>query len=198
MSSEEITRLLIRWRDGDTAAFDQLVPLVYRDLRRLAANQMRSERGDHTLQPTALLHEAFLRLIDLELEWTDRTHFLSMAARVMRRVLVDHARASRAGKRGHGAAVFSLDEDRERAASIAAGGDAASIVELDDALDRLEGLDARQAGIVELHYFAGLGYDEIAETLGISPATVGRELRVARAWLGRELAHDTEHHDTEE
>jgi RNA polymerase sigma factor (TIGR02999 family) len=175
-----VTQLLRRWRGGDEAAVQQLVPLVYDELRRLARLQMRGERREHTLQPTALVHEAYGRLVALELSWQDRSHFLSMAARVMRWVLVEHARARRAEKRGGGAVKVSLDA-ADRATQPHA------VIELDEALERLSSQDERPARAIELHYFGGLSYVEIAEALGISEATVDRDMRFARAWLRRAL-----------
>lgn len=157
------------------------MPLVYERLRRLARAQMKGERRDHTLQPTALVHEAYARMVDLELPWRDRVHFLSMAARAMRRVLVDHARAQRAAKRGGGRVKVSLHEEHAATPSVV------DLVDLDLALERLRGQESRPSRVVELHYFGGLSYNEIALELEISEATVDRDLRFARAWLGREL-----------
>jgi len=176
----DVTRLLRRWRDGDPKALDDLTPLVYEELRRLARRQMGAERPDHTLQATALVHEAFLRIVDSEVPWRDRVHFFALAARQMRRILVDHARARSAQKRGGDGARISLDSASPVAAS-------ASMVELDDLLERLEALDARKARVVELHLFAGLSYEETAEALGVAPVTVHRDLTFARAWLQRAL-----------
>jgi RNA polymerase sigma factor (TIGR02999 family) len=176
-----VTDLLLRWRKGDEEALEELMPLVYEELRRLARLKMRGERRDHTLQPTALVHEAFARLVDLKLDWQDRAHFLSMTARLMRRVLVDHARAHRAAKRGGGAIKVSVHE-RDAAAEPAV-----DLLALDQALARLREQDARSARVVELHYFGGLSYREIANVLELSEATVDRDMRFARAWLSREL-----------
>jgi RNA polymerase sigma factor (TIGR02999 family) len=182
-SSESITLLLRRWRDGDAQAMDQLVPLVYDELRGLARRELRKDRPGHTLQPTELVHDAYARLVDLELSWQDRVHFYRMAARTMRRVLVDYARARRAEKRGGGAVMVTLDEARGL-------GDqpASDVLDLADALERLAKVDDRMSQAVEFFYFGGLSYDEIAQALGISRATVDRDLRFARAWLRRELA----------
>lgn len=181
-SSRPITELLLRWRQGDGEALGELVPLVYDELCRLARREMRAERRDHTLQPTALVHEAYARLVDLRLPWQDRAHFFAMAVRQMRRVLVDHARERAAAKRGGGVVKLALSE---------AGGEAVAppcdVTELDAALCRLEDQEARPGRVVELHYFGGLSYEEIAEVMAISPATVHRDLRFARAWLRREL-----------
>jgi RNA polymerase sigma factor (TIGR02999 family) len=180
-----VTRLLRRWRAGDEAALGELMPLVYDRLRRMAQAQMRGERPGHTLQPTALVHEAYERMVDLELSWQDRVHFLSMAARAMRRVLVDHARAHRAAKRGRGAVRVSLHEEHAVATP------AVDLLELDRALDRLRRQEDRLGRVVELHYFGGLTYKEMAGALGISEATVDRHLRFARAWLLQELDGDS-------
>lgn len=184
-SSESITRLLRDWRHGDEQAHDRLVPLVYDELRALARRELRREGPGQTLQPTELVHDAYLRLVDLELSWQDRLHFYRMAARTMRRVLVDHARARRAEKRGGGAVLVTLDEacgpgDPPRS-------ETSDVLDLADALDRLAKLDERLSQGVELFYFGGLTYAEIAQALGISSATVDRDLRFARAWLRREL-----------
>jgi RNA polymerase sigma factor (TIGR02999 family) len=178
----EVTQLLRRWQAGDRAALEHLEPVVHAELRRLAARSLRAERAGHSLQPTELVHEAFLRLFGSGLELADRRHFFALASRTMRRVLVDHARARRRLKRGSGEAFATLDEalapSEERPEAL---------IQLDEALERLTALDARQAEVVELHYFGGLTYDEAAAVVGVSPATVKRELRSARAWLKREL-----------
>lgn len=181
LDKEGLTQLLIRWRSGDDAALDELMPLVYGELRRLARAKMRGERRDHTLQPTALVHEAFARLVNLGIDWKDRAHFLSMAARLMRQVLVDHARGHRALKRGRGALRVSL---RDADAVVEA---CPELLDLDEALDRLRQHDPRASRVVELHYFGGLRYREIAEVLGLSEATVDRDMRFSRAWLLRQL-----------
>lgn len=180
--SADVSRLLEAWRDGDAAALDRLMPLVYDELHALAHRQLQSERDGHTLQTTALLHEAYLRLMGADVPWEGRVHFFAVAARAMRRVLVDHARGARREKRGGGARPVTLDE------SLSSGEPPADLLELDDALERLAAIDERKARAIELHYFAGLGYDEIAQALAISPATVHRDLRMARAWLQREMA----------
>jgi len=159
-----------------------MVPLVYDELRVIATRLMRGERADHTLQATALVHEAYARLVDAQVDWRDRSHFFAIAARQMRRILVDHAKARGRVKRGGGDRPLTLDE------AVAVSGDSnENLVELDEALERLAELDERKAKVVELHYFGGLTYDEAAEVLGISPATVDRDLRFAKAWLYREL-----------
>ncbi|MEP7010863.1 MAG: sigma-70 family RNA polymerase sigma factor [Acidobacteriota bacterium] len=188
LPAEEITQLLAAWRDGDRGALDRLVPRVYGELRRVADRYLRRERTDHTLQPTALVHEAYLRLIGAERPaWRDRLHFYAVAAQVMRRILVDHARAHRADKRGGGMRLLSLDEG-----ASAVGERAADLVALDDALSALAKVDPRKARIIELHYFAGLSVAETAEVLDRSISTVVLEARLARAWLVaalREAAH---------
>jgi RNA polymerase sigma factor (TIGR02999 family) len=185
MPTRNVTDLLLEWRRGDRAALDRLMPLVYEEMRRLARLHMKRERKDHTLQPTALVHEAFARLIDADIPWNDRAHFYAVAATTMRRILVEHARRAGRAKRGGGEENLALDE-------ALAVGDApdAEILALDRALDRLAKFDARKAKTVELHYFGGMSYDEGAAVLEISAATFHRELRLARAWLQRELAGD--------
>jgi len=177
-----ITRLLLGWREGDTQALETLVPLVYDELRRLARLQMRDQAAGHTLQPTALVHEAYARLVDLKLDWQDRTHFLSMAARTMRRVLVDHARAQRAFKRGAGAVQVSLHDFHAKTEL------SFDLLAIDEALQALGCLEERAVSVVELYYFGGLTCREIAESLEISRATTERDLRFARSWLRRELS----------
>ncbi len=176
----QTTRLLRKWHDGDEKALSDLMSLVYAELHRLAAVQLRGERRDHTLQPTALIHEAFLRLVDLDLSWQDRTHFLSMSARVMRRVLVDHARRRRAGKR-HGGMRVCMDEVK------LAVEPRYDLLALDEALGRLQEHEERTGRVVELFYFGGLTHEEIAEAEQISRTTVDRDLRFGRAWLRQEL-----------
>lgn len=178
-----VTRLLLAWCDGDAEARDKLVAHVYEELHRMAQRHLRSERANHTLQTTELIHEAFIRLVDADVHWTGRAHFFAVAARVMRQILVDHARARGRQKRGGGQIVVTLDE----ALAVAIEPDA-QLVELDDALKRLEAIDPRKAQAIELHYFGGLTYDEIATVLGISAATVHRDLRMARAWVYHELS----------
>lgn len=179
----EITPLLLRWSQGDSAALSQLLPVVYAELRQLAQSYLRRERSDHTLQPTALINEAYLRLIKQDFpEWQSRRHFFGVAAQLMRQILVEHARTRGAGKRGGGGQKFSLDEaltfSNERAAELVA---------LDDALVALAQFDERKVRIIELRYFAGLSLEETAEALGLSITTIGHEMRVARAWLRREI-----------
>ena len=184
LSPQEITRLLADWRAGDAGALERLAPLVYAELRRIARRQMGGEREGHTLQATALVNEAYLRLAGgggLGLQ--DRSHFYAVCAQVMRHVLVDHARAHSRDKRGGGAAHVPLDE-----AVFAATGGSDELVALDEALRELEEVDPQKARVVALRYFAGLSIEETAEVLGISPTTVRREWRRAKAWLYRAVA----------
>lgn len=179
----EVTRLLGAWRRGDAAALESLTPLVYRELHRLARRAMRGERPDHTLQTTALVHEAFIELADARVDWVDRAHFFAVAARQMRRILVNHGEAHRAAKRGGGTPPAPLEE-----ALDVVGTPSAEISDLDDALKRLELFDPRKAQVLELHYFGGLTYDEMAAVLQISASTIDAELRFAKAWLRDRLA----------
>lgn len=176
-----VTQLLHEWRAGNQEALNQLMPLVYDELRRLAGHYMKSERASHTLQPTALVNEAYLKLVDMEVSWQDRTHFFAVATRLLRRILVDHAKRHRRDKRGGGQAKVTLDEN------FGASRPDADILALDEAIDRLSEFDERKVRIIELHFFGGLTYDEMAEALGIAQATVHRELRLAKAWLHHEL-----------
>jgi RNA polymerase sigma factor (TIGR02999 family) len=182
----EVTRLLDSWAAGDRSAFEQLFPLLYPQLKRIADRQLRGERQGHTLQPTALVHEAFLELVGQKrAQFSNRAHFLSVASFVMRRILVEHARGRKAGKRGGGAVPLALDE---RIHQVAAPDSAwEEIDSVDRALDRLETLDPRGAQVVVMRYFGGLSHDEIAANLSISAATVKREWTAAKAWLRREL-----------
>src|SRR5262245_8813057 len=177
------TMLLHAWRGGDRQALDRLLPIVYDELAALARQALRSERADHTLQTRALVHEAYLRLVDAEVSFHDRAHFMAVAARTMRRILIDHARARLRDKRGGGALKVELDE-----VSVPAPAPSVDILALHEALERLAAFDARKSDVVELHFFGGLSYDETAEALGISAATVDRELRLAKAWLRVDLA----------
>jgi RNA polymerase sigma factor (TIGR02999 family) len=182
-SRPEITRLLAEWASGDRAALDRLTPLVYAELRRIASQQMRRERPGHTLQPTALVNEAFMRLAGGNgASWQDRAHFYAVCAQVMRRILIDHARAHARDKRGGGAVQVPLDE-----AATLMQNQQVDLVGLGDALRALEAVDAQKARIVELRYFAGLGIEETAGVLHISAMTVRREWTRAKAWLYREL-----------
>ena len=180
----QVTVLLKRWSDGDPDAFDRLVPLVYDQLRGVAHRRLRIERDEHTLQTTALVHEAYARLAGGDLRLKDRAHFFALAARTMRRILVDHARTRMSQKRGGGTEIRSL---QEISVEVAGEDDAADVVELHHALEKLEAQDERKARVIEAHVFGGLTYDEIAIALDISAATVHRDLRMARAWLAREL-----------
>ena len=184
-SGPGVTELLQAWGGGDQRALDELVPLVYAELKRQAERYLRREKDGHSLQATALVHEAYLRLADQRrIQWQGRTQFFGVAAQLMRRVLVDHARSRHAEKRG--GANVSLVRPLEEATAAAQESDV-DLLALDDALTRLAALDERQAKVVELRYFSGLGIEETAEVLGISPATVKREWAMARAWLKREL-----------
>jgi RNA polymerase sigma factor (TIGR02999 family) len=179
-----VTDLLHRWQDGDGDALDQLIPLVFAELRRLAGSYLSRENRGHTLQPTALVHELYLRLNDRRtVMWNDRSHFFGFAARTMRRILVDHARLKNAKKRAGGVRQVPLDDDLALAADPGL-----DVVALDAALDRLAELDRRQARVVELRFFVGLSMAEISRVLEVSPATVGRDWASARAWLFRELS----------
>lgn len=181
--SPQVSLLLQAWRHGDTQAAERLMPLVYDELRRLSRRYLRRERADHTLEPTALVHEAYLRMVGKDSpQWQDRAHFFAVAAQQMRRILVDHARVHTADKRGGRAARVTLNEHLgyER-------GPASEMVALDEALSALAELDPRKARIVEMRYFAGLTLGEVAELLELSTATVNNESRLARAWLHRFL-----------
>lgn len=179
-----VTELLRDWHDGDEAARDRLISLVYDELRRLAGGQLARERGGHTLQPTALVHEAYLRLADhYRLAWQGRTHFFAIAAITMRRILVSHARKHRAAKRGQGGIAVTLREDH-----AVDEGRSVDLLALDQALAELESIDARQCRVIELRYFGGLTIEETAEALEISPATVKLDWSLARAWLFRQLS----------
>jgi RNA polymerase sigma factor (TIGR02999 family) len=181
--SMQITQLLSRWGEGDRSALDELTPLVYDELRRLAHRHMSGERPDHTLQTTALVNEAYLKLADqAHASWSNRAHFFAVAAREMRRILVNYALSYKAQKRGGGAAKVELDQ-----VALVAATQSNEVIELNEALDRLNELEPRKAQIVELKYFGGLTQDEIAEVLKISAVTVRREWRFAKAWLYHEL-----------
>src|SRR5215510_13572066 len=179
----EITQLLLRWSRGDQAALNQLMPIVYDELYKLAHGYLRRERPDHTLQPTALINEAYLRLVKQDFpEWQSRRHFYGVAAQLMRQILVDYARTRAADKRGGGAQILSLDE-----ALTFSDEKAAEFVAFDDALLALAKFDWRKVRIIELRYFGGLSLEETVAELGISITTIGDEMRLARAWLRREL-----------
>lgn len=182
-SSSDVTRLLRQWSQGDREALNQLVPLMYAELRQLAHQRLRREAANRSLNTTGLVHDAYLKLVDVKhAQFRDREHFLAMASRVMRRLLVDQARARCAAKRGGGAGAAELDE-----ALYMSDAQSEALAELDEALKRLEALDPRQGQVVEQRYFGGLSLEEIAEALGVSLATVKRELRFAHAWLAAEL-----------
>lgn len=177
-----VTRTLLAWRQGDAGALDRLMPLVYDELRSLAARYMRGEPAGHTLQATALVHEAYVRLINMEVSWQDRAHFFAIAARSMRRILVDHARSRGRGKRGGGLGRVPLEE-----ATALTPEPSDDLLALDEALDRLAAFDEGKSHAVELHYFGGLTFQEVAEVLRVAPSTVHREVTLGRAWLLREL-----------
>ncbi len=178
----DVTQLLQKWVDGDAAALDQLTPMVYAQLRQIARQLFRRERDSHTLQPTALVHEAFVRLIGAKIDWQNRAQFFALAARMMRRLLVNEAEARMAAKRGGGLLRVTLDEN------IAETSAQSDVLELDAALSRLAINDPRKSEVLELHYFGGLTHPEIATALAISESTVRRELRVAKLWLHQLLA----------
>jgi len=183
----EITQLLVASRAGDAEALNRLLPLVYDELRKLAGHYLRRERSDHTLQPTALVHEAYIRLIDQNVSWQNRAHFFGVAAQMMRRILVDYARGRLAAKRGSGGVKVSLDDalnlSDERAGDFVA---------LDEALNRLAEFDPQKSRIVELRFFGGLSVEEAAEVLGIGTATVTRQWKMAKAWLYQQVSQGTE------
>jgi RNA polymerase sigma factor (TIGR02999 family) len=184
MSSDQqaVTRLLQEWRGGNAQALDALMPFVYDELRRIAGRCLKAERPGHTLRATALVHEAYMRLMGAEIAWEDRVHFYAVAARVLRRVLVEYARSHNRQKRGAGVEMIPLDE------AVVVGEQASAlVVDLDEALTRLAERDPRKSDIIQLLFFGGMTYDETAAALGISSATVHRELKLAKAWLSREL-----------
>ena len=181
--SHDVTQLLKAWSGGDQQALNALMPTLYAEIRKIAASYLRRERPDHTLQPTALVNEAYMRLVDQSaVQWQNRAHFFGIAAQIMRRILVDHARMHKAEKRGSGVNPTVLDEALDIAANRQL-----DFVDVDDALKTLAELDARQARIVELRFFGGLSIEETAEVTQLSPATIKREWSSARAWLRREL-----------
>ena len=180
----EVTRLLVNWSNGDKAALDQLIPLVQAELRRLARRYMGRENPGHTLQTSALINEAYIRLIDQQnVQWQNRAHFFAVAAQVMRHILIDHARSHHYAKRGGGAHKVPLDE-----AATLTDRRAAELVALDEALNSLAAFDPRKSRIIELRFFGGLSIEETAEVMKISPITVVREWRAAKAWLQREMS----------
>jgi RNA polymerase sigma factor (TIGR02999 family) len=180
-----VTTLLRAWRRGDRGAFDRLTPLVYDELRRRARHYLRGERPNHTLRPTALVHEAYLRLVNLDqVDWRDRTHFFALAARQMRRILVDSARARRYQKRGGSAFMVTFDE------ALAVARLSPDLIALDDAVELLAAKDERKARVVELRFFGGLTNEEIAAALGMSTDTVTRDWQMAKLWLRREMKRE--------
>ncbi len=182
-SRRQITQLLVDWSNGDQAALDRLMPLVYEELRRLARHYMRNERAGHTLQTTALVNEAYLRLADYkQIQWRERAHFFAIAAQIMRRILVEHARAHNRAKRDGGAIKVPLDE-----VAVLSQQRGRELIALDDALTNLAASHPRKCRVVEMRYFAGLNNEEIAEVLGVKPNTVIRDWTFAKAWLHREL-----------
>jgi RNA polymerase sigma factor (TIGR02999 family) len=184
--TSDITRLLLDWSEGRREALDQLMPVVYQELRKIAGSYLRRERQEHTLQPTALIHEAYVRLIGGNIPpWQSRAHFYGVAARLMRQILVEHARARGAAKRGGGARPVALDD-----VTLFSEDRGADLIALDDALAALAVFDERKCRVIEQRFFGGLSVEEIAEALAVSVATVGRDLRLAQAWLQRELSRD--------
>ncbi|NLD38195.1 MAG: sigma-70 family RNA polymerase sigma factor [Desulfatiglans sp.] len=182
-SSQEVTHLLIAWREGEKDALDKLIPLVYEELRHLAHNYMRGERKCHTLQTTALVNEAYLKLLDCSrVNWQNRAHFLAITAQLMRRILVDYARSKRSYKRGGAAERISLDEFK-----LVSRNTDPDLIEIDEALESLKQVDARKCQVVELRFFGGMTAEETAEVLDISPDTVLRDWKFSRAWLAREM-----------
>jgi RNA polymerase sigma factor (TIGR02999 family) len=184
-SEEQVTGLLKNWADGDESALDQLTPLVYDELRRLARRLFAGEKAGHTWQPTALVHEAFAKLVEAEVSWESRAHFYALSARMMRRLLVNHAVARKAGKRGGDAVRVTFVES-----SLAPAEEGTDLLALNEALAQLAGLDARKAELVELQYFAGLTFEEMSAVTGLSSSTLDRELRFARAWLKDRLSRN--------
>jgi RNA polymerase sigma-70 factor, ECF subfamily len=186
--SNQVTRLLLDWSCGDRAALDQLMPLVYQELHKLAGSYLRNERPNHTLQPTALIHEAYLRMIGNDMpEWQSRAHFFGVAARLMRQILVEHARTRHAVKRGGDQQKISLED----APQVFVQSDAAELLALDYALTKLAAFDDRRSRILELRAFGGMSVEETALVLGVSETTIKREMRLAQAWVRRELGETT-------
>ena len=184
MPAPDITSLLHDWVEGDAQSLNTLTPLVYEQLHRIAKNAFRGEQAGHTLQATALVHEAFAKLVDVDVDWRDRTHFYALSARLMRRILVDHAKARNAEKRGGGVRKLSLDE-----ALVVSPESDEHVIELHEALNELGKRDPRKAEILELHYFGGLTYEEMATVLDLSSSTLDRDMRFAKAWLKTELGN---------
>lgn len=185
-TSHEVTQLLLKWSNGNKEAFEELLPLVYRELQKIAHRYLSRERNSNTLQTTALVHEAYLKLIDQNrVQWQNRAHFFGIAAQAMRRILVDNARQRLADKRGKGAEKISIDEGLIDVSDERAG----NLVDLDDALKKLAEIDVQKSRLVELRYFGGLSIEETAEVLGVSVATVNRQWRTAKAWLYNEITN---------
>lgn len=183
-SSNNVTQMLHDWSKGDQKVLDRLIPIVYEELRRQATRYLRRERPGHTLQTTALIHEAYIRLIDQKsVRWQNRAHFFAISAQLMRRILVDHARSRQAAKRGGSDIKLPLEE-----AMIVSQGREVNLVALDEALERLAVIDPQQSRVVELRFFSGLSVEETAEVLGVSPRTITRDWNVAKAWLRREIS----------
>jgi len=190
---QAVTRLLSAWRAGDANALQELTPLVYEELRLLAHRYMRRERKSHTLQATAVVHEAFVRMVDMDVAWQDRNHFYAVAANMMRRILVDHAKSKQRVKRGGSAQISSLDTtDFSTTTAVMAGNVSYDVLDIDEALQQLDKVDHRLAHTIELHYFGGLTCPEIAAALNLSEATVHRDLRLAKAWMLKELRPQTD------
>lgn len=182
MTSTDITQLLRSWTDGDEKSLEQLTPLVYEQLHQIADRVFRNENAAHTLQPTALVNEAFLQMVNADVDWQNRSHFFALAARMMRRILVNHAKSKHAAKRGGNAAKVLIDD-----VALAAPEVGEELLNLDEAISQLAAIDARKADVLELHYFGGLTYEEMSEVLGLSSSTLDREIRFARAWLRAKL-----------
>jgi len=182
VASADITQLLHQWVGGDEESLDELAPLVYRQLHTIASRIFSSERKDHTLQTTAVVHEAFVHLVDAKVDWQNRSHFYALAARMMRRMLVDHAKSKAAAKRGGGALKLPLDD-----VFVIAPKTGEDVLHLHEALNELAELDPRKSEILELHYFGGLTYEEMGEVLGLSSSTLDREMRFSKAWLKTKL-----------
>lgn len=189
LKSGEITRLLADWGGGDEAALDKLLPLVYDELRRMASGYMRHERGDHLLQTTALVHEAYLRLVDQQnVSYQTRAHFFAVAAQVMRHILVDYARGRNRAKRGDGVTPLELNE-----VAVFSDDRAEELIAVNSALEKLAAVDARKGKVFEMRYFGGMSVEEAAEALRVSPVTIARDWRMAKAWLRREIAPGQEY-----
>jgi RNA polymerase sigma factor (TIGR02999 family) len=182
-ANSDVTRLLIDWRAGNQAALAELLPLVEHTLHGIAVRYMRGERPGHTLQATALVNDAYLKLVDASVGWQDRAHFLAVAARIMRNILVDHAKARRREKRGGDNLRVTFYE-----ADLSGADTEPDILDLEDAITRLSAFDERKAKVIEMNFYGGMTYEEIGEALGISAATIDRDLRVAKAWLQRDLS----------